>query len=116
MSKLPGIAGSDAGVSKFPVFAAVEGVGLALAGGDYRVQATVTQGVSVDTTSSSSSSSSWGTAERRIRYLQFFTFWFLKCWFGYCHRPGCNAKKYWIIYSMSGLRIFNFQVTVSIPV
>ena len=52
--KKPGISGRDISVSEFPVFAAVESVGLALAGGDNRVQAAVTQGVSVDTSSSSS--------------------------------------------------------------
>ena len=54
---LPGISWSDVSVSEFPVLAAEEGVGLTLAGGDYRVQAAVTQGVSVDPSSPSSSSS-----------------------------------------------------------
>ena len=54
VKKKPGISGRDISVSEFPVFAAVESVGLALAGGDNRVQAAVAQGVSVDTSSSSS--------------------------------------------------------------
>ena len=45
---VPGISLGNAGVRQSPVLAAVEGEGLALAGGDDRVEAAATQGVGVD--------------------------------------------------------------------
>ena len=49
----PRIASSYGGVSELPVLTPVEGVGVALAGGDYGVQAALAQSITVDTSPSS---------------------------------------------------------------